>query len=248
MGNKKRLAPSRLKNYRIGRKRAIGSYRFKRRPVGQVRKSLAWAGSPFPREMWTTLTYTENIVMTSTTGAPSTYLFSTNGLYDCNISGTGNQPRYFDTLCGSNNTTAVYNNYKVHASKIDIQVIATGSDSTACRGFIGIGLYNTTASAPSSLAELRVRPDFKTKFLGYWSGGHDLVKMKRFTTTKHLFGIKDIADSEDLQGDKSANPSKDARWAICYVPFDETSTRTVSVLVRIKYFVQFYDMNDVADS
>lgn len=52
-------------------------------------QSMAWHGSPFPRELVTQITYAENLQITSTIGAPSNYLFSSNSLYDPNVSGTG---------------------------------------------------------------------------------------------------------------------------------------------------------------
>lgn len=210
--------------------------------------SIAWGGSPFPRELTTQLTYAENFTLSSTTGIPATYLFSANGLYDPNVTGTGSQPRFFDTLCGANNTTAPYNNYRVYAGKITVEVIPTGSDSTSMRGFIGVGLYNTTATGPSTLAEMRMRVDYKTRFLGYWSGGHDVARISRYADFKTLFGIKDMKDDPNVVGDSTANPSKSARWAVTYCPSDESSSRDVKVLVKIRYYVSFFDRNDVADS
>lgn len=238
------------KQYR-GRKFYMSLQRFRESGLeGNVasKGSLAWGGSPFPRELTTQLTYSENFTLSSTTGVPGTYLFSANGLYDPNISGTGTQPRFFDTLCGANNTTAPYNNYRVYASKITAEVIPNGSDSVGMRGFIGIGLYNTTATAPDTLAEMRMRVDYKTRFLGYWSGGHDVARLSRYAEFKQLFGIKDMKDDPNVVGDYTANPSKQARWAITYAPSDESSSRDVKVLVKIRYYVSFFDRNDVASS
>lgn len=203
----------------------------------------------FPKTMRTKLTYAENISITSSLGVPYNYLFSVNGCYDPNITGTGTQPRYFDTLCGATNTAAPYYNYRVFGSKITIEAIATGGDSTACRGFMGIGLYNTTTSGPSSLFEMRARKDYKTKFIGYWSGGHDMCKISRnCKSVAPLFGIKDIKDDLNLAGDYSYNPATEARWAITYIPFDESTSRSVQVLVKIVYDVEFFNRNDVLNS
>lgn len=158
------------------------------------------------------------------------------------------QPRFFDTLCGPNNGTAPYYNFRVFAGKITVEVIPTGSDSTSMRGFIGIGLFNTTATAPSTLAEMRMRADYKTKFLGYWSGGHDVCKISRYADIATLFGVKDLKDDQDTKGDYTTGPAKSARWGITYCPSDESSTRDVKILMKIKYYVQFFDRNDVGDS
>lgn len=216
--------------------------------VTRYSRALYWNGSPFPREYTTQLTYAENISVTSTAGVPYTYLYTFNGLYDPNITGTGGQPRYLDTLCGANNGTAPYLNYRVFASKISIQAFPTGSDAMTMRGWLGLGLYNTTATGPSTLAEMRARGDYKVRFVNYWYASNALCKMSRYAKVKSLFDIKDVKDDNDLVGDYTTNPSKQGRWAITWQPYDETATRSIQVLVKIQYYVTFFNRNDVADS
>lgn len=252
MGKYKRKAHKRLRrgtkqfSYNTVSRRTTRS----RSTVTKGSRAMYWHGSPFPREYVTQITYAENITITATTGAPNSYLYSMNGLYDPNISGTGGQPRYFDTLCGANNGTAPYYNYRVFASKISIAAMpaTTTTDTLAMRGWLGLGLYNTTATGPATLAEMQARGDYKTKFINYWYASNSMAKMKRYAKPQHLFDIKDVKDDDGLQGDYTANPSKQGRWAITWVPFNETSTVTISVLVKIKYYVTFYNRNDVADS
>jgi len=215
-------------------------------------QSIAWGSSPFPRELVTQVTYAENIQITATTGAPNNYLFSTNGLYDSNISGTGAQARFFDTLCGGTGTNAPYYNYRVSASKITVEAIPDGGtgggDTVNMRGYMGIGLFNTTTTGPSSLAEMKMRQDYRTRFIGYWSGGTDFGKLTRYAKMKSVFNIKDIKDDNDLVGDYTANPSKQARWCLTFIPADETTTARLRFLVKIVYYVTFFDRNDVTDS
>lgn len=213
-------------------------------------RSMAFHGSPFPREFTTQVTYTENLVSASTSGATVNYLFSANGLYDPNISGTGAQPRFFDTLCGANNGVTPYNQYRVTASKISCTIVPTGVDSVGMRAMVGIGLFNSTASAPSTLAELIAREDFgDVRPLGYWSGGHDIAYVKRYSgKIARLFDVIDIRTDEDLTGVYNANPTKEARWCITHVPMDETSSYTYRLMVKITYYVTFLNKNDVADS
>lgn len=247
------------RRYRRRRKLRIGATRKKSWKVTTYNKktgaairarssALVWHGSPFPREYPTQITFSDNVTLTSTSGAPASYLWSINSLYDPNVTGTGGQPRYFDTLCGANGTAAPYYNYRVFASKIRIQAIPTGADALTMRGFIGLGLFNTTATQPSSLSEMRARGDYKTKFIGYWYANNGTCKMKRFMKTKSLFDIKDVKDDNDLVGDYQTSPSKSGRWAVTWVPFDEVTTRSIQFSVVITYYVTFFNRNDVADS
>ena len=109
-----------------------------RNPSGS---SGAWYGSPFGRSLRTEMTFAENREIPVTAGVPYTYLYSINSLYDPNVTGTGNQPRFFDTICGANNTSAPYQQYRVYASKIEVTFIPTGADSVTMRGLVGIGLF-----------------------------------------------------------------------------------------------------------
>lgn len=116
------------------------------------------------------------------------------------------------------------------------------------RGFIGIGLLNTTATPASTLAEMRARQDYKTKYIGYWSGGHDMTKLTMYGHNKYLFGVKDLKDDPNVQGAWNGSPSKVGRWAVTYCPSDESSTRSVQILTKITYYTIFYDRNDPSDS
>jgi len=226
--------------------------RTKRRAIRRARKpklSMTWHHSPFGRTFKTQITYAENITITSTAGIPYNYLFSVNGLYDPNITGTGTQPRYFDTLCGANNSNAPFYNYRVLGSRISIEAMPTGSDAMTMRGFVGIGLYNTTASGPTTLMELRERQDYKIKYMGYWYSNNSMCRIARKSgSLAKLFGVKDIMDNVNTAGDYGSNPGTEARWAITFVPFDESSTRSISCLVKIIYDVVFFNRNDVANS
>jgi len=213
----------------------------------RARSSLAWHGSPFPSSLRTQFTYAENITITSTVGVPYNYLYSSNSLYDPNVTGTGSQPRFFDTLMGANSTSAPYQNYRVFASKITIECVDL-TDSINARGYIGLGFFPSTVTGPSTLAELRARSDFKSKYMGIYTGGRELCRLSRFGNNKTIFGIKDMKDDEETQALYNASPAKAGRWCITYIPFNETSTVIIHCMVKITYFVQLFTRNDVADS
>jgi len=208
---------------------------------------MAWLGSPFPREMMTQFTYADNITITSTVGAVYNYLYSTNSLYDPNVTGTGDQPRFFDTLVGANSSSAPYQSYRVLSSKITIEAIDL-TDSINARGFVGVGVFPSTVTGPSSLAELRARKDFITKYMGIYTGGKELCTVTRYQDNKTLFGIKDMKDDEETAALYNAPPTKGGRWCISYVPFNETSTAIIHVLVKITYYCQLFNRNDVSNS
>lgn len=216
------------------------------RRAGAIR-SVSYKGCPFGEQLNTTFTYAENFTLASLAGLPATYEFSTNSLHDPNFTGTGIQPRYFDSLCGPNNGTAPYKSYRVYSSKITVEVLNI-NDSIGDRGFVGIGCYTSNSSAPSDLTEMRERADYKTKFMGIYTGGRDLCKFSRTMANKTLFGIKDMKDDEETAAVYNASPVKAGRWAITYIPADESTSGGARCLCKIVYRCQLFNRNDVADS
>ena len=99
-----RRRPSRLSIYRVPRRPSTGK--------------LNWGKGPFPENLWTEVVYSDQFQLTCTAGALQQYTFAMNGLYDPNLTGTGSQPRYFDTLCGANTTAAPYRAYVVKAARM----------------------------------------------------------------------------------------------------------------------------------
>lgn len=100
-------------------------------------------GLGFPKKMIMTHRYCANQSVQSSTGVMANYVFSCNGMYDPDITGTGGQPLYFDQM------TAIYNHYTVIGSKVTIKVL-NASPST---GIIGCGILinDDTATTPTTL-------------------------------------------------------------------------------------------------
>jgi len=208
---------------------------------------MAWNGQPFPREMNTTFTYATSVVLVSTAGAVNSQLFSSNSLYDPDVTGAGSQPRFFDTLVGANATAAPYNNYRVHSSKITVEAMTT-TDSVGARGFMGLGFFSSAGTPASTIQEMRERRDYKTKFMGIYTGSRELVRMSSKKANKYLWGIKDMKDDDETAAAYNANPIKAGRWAISYGTFDVATTATIRLLVKITYYCTLQTMNDVTDS
>jgi len=209
-------------------------------------QSLSWKGTPFPEQLNTSFSYSSNFTLASLAGTPDTHLFSTNSLYDPDVTGTGIQPRYYDTLVGANNATQPYRSYRVYTSKITVEVINV-NDSIGDRGFIGIGCFPSSVTNPTTLAEMRERADYKTKYVGIYTG-RDMCKFSRSMSNKIIFGIKDMKDDEETAAIFSTSPVKEGRWAVTYFPADESSSGAVRILCKIVWRCQLFTRNDVANS
>lgn len=81
------------------------------------------------------LKYSTDIQLNATAASIDVHVFSANGLYDPDVTSTGNQPRLFDQYM------ALYNHYTVVAAAISVETLA--SQGGAC-------VFGVTALAGST--------------------------------------------------------------------------------------------------
>lgn len=168
--------------------------------------SLSSAGMKgFPKKLKFIHKYAELASFTAGAGTTSTRLFSCNGLFDPDITATGHQPSYFDTL------TSIYDHYTVFRSSIRVQVLPSTNS-------LQVGLYidddTTTASFVQQAAEQG------TGVLGVLTSqaARPLV-LRRTWNAKEYFG-GDIFDNDNLQGTSSANPTEQSYFVLSVNSFD----------------------------
>ncbi len=121
----------------------------------------------------TELAYADYFSINPTTGAPATYVFSCNGLYDPNITGTGHQPHGFDQLMQN------YKNYQVLSSSIEVvlfpKALLVGGQTTTTTlapqilgSFVSLCVRDTSTPLTGLLTvnyAILERPGMKTAFV-----------------------------------------------------------------------------------
>lgn len=220
-------------------------YRAPRRPSVGVMK---WGKGPFPENLWTEVVYAQQITLTSVAGAPATHTYCLNGLYDPDITTTGGQPRYFDTLCGANNTAAPYNKYVVKAARAKVIAFDQGPDSAGVPTMIGLTSCPSSTTAPNSIGELMQRNDTNYGYLGHYYGGKPFAQVTRTTDIAATLGVKDLEDNGNVQAQYNANPSNLVYLYVVAAPMNQSSEPTIVLQVEIRYWVKFFALNDVPDS
>lgn len=155
----------------------------------------------FPNRLAIKHKYAEVTTLTSTSGGLVSYLYSCNGMYDPNITGTGTQPMYFDEL------GALYDHYTVIKSYAkftfvtqstlnNCAVVAVSIDDDATPPTsIAAGMQQGTATV-KNYATSQTEPLVITKS---WSSG--------------LFG-PDPLDNDKMSGTTAANPQEESLYCI----------------------------------
>ena len=183
-----------------------------------------------------------------TAGALQQYTFAMNGLYDPNLTGTGSQPRYFDTLCGANTTAAPYRAYVVKAARMKVMAYAQGPDSAGIPSVVAISGIAGTSTGPSTVTEQMQRNDTNYGLLSYYAGGKPIATVYRTCEVAPTLGVKDIEDANGTNAAYSANPTNLAHFVVTVAPLNQSTAPVINLNVEIRYWVKFYSLNDVVDS
>lgn len=188
--------------------------------------------------------------MTSAVGALIGHTFRANSLYDPNETGTGHQPRFYDTLLGGNNTAAPYGSYIVYGAKISVWFNNVGS-SYQGGGLVAVRYRNNTASLASSLDEAIERRTYRVKQMGSSvSGSPTLTKISIYVPMSKVFGVSKrgiLDDAETYGAAYNANPTKVAHFDVIFQPAI-AGTSTIYFSCKIVYYAKLLAKNDVADS
>lgn len=189
-----------------------------------------------PKQLYNTLTYCETVNVSLSVAGLGSFLFSCNGMYDPNISGTGHQPRGFDQMM------ALYDHYTVLKSRMKMTVVSNGNYPLVC----SLGQDDdTTISAPNSY-DIWEREGFKTIIFN--SGAQtNPSSLYSWWDAKKVFG-GDPQSDPTMQGTSSANPTEQT-YFVCY--FDGGAagvSGSVTILVRIEYDVVFDELQSFASS
>jgi len=178
---------------------------------------------PIPKLLYNRLKYAETVnVALGVTGLGS-YLFSCNGMYDPNITGTGHQPMYFDQYC------AMYDHYTVLKSMIKVTVVA----NTQAALIFSLGQDDDTSISAATSSTIWERPGFQTKVVNTPIQPNDTVLWSRWDAKKTFGG--DPKSDPDLQGTASANPTEQTYYVIYFDGSVNIASTNVTVLVEIWY-------------
>lgn len=165
-------------------------------------------------------------------GTMDEYVFSANGLYDPNISGTGHQPIGFDQM------TQFFDHYVVLGSKIRVNY--RNNDATYAQ-IVTLRLSdNSTETADGRLAIENGRSMWK--LIGPSGDGiSDQCEIEMGCNPAKFLGRKNPLSDPELKGSSSANPSEQAYWMIGCAPETAVDGGSVQLVVHIQYTVAWIE-------
>lgn len=193
--------------------------------------------SPVPRTMMTKMKYVSSFAIDPALGVVGVRVFSTNGLYDPDITGVGHQPRGFDQLM------ALYDHYTVCGSKISVQ-FSPRNNSTIPQT-VGVALRDN-ATAEVDILDYLEQGYVKSTSLSPNSGYRSIINYK--CNPRRWLGYKDTRDADNLKGTASANPTEQAYWHVFTEPIEGVDAQAVYCRATIEYILLLTEPKDLISS
>lgn len=218
---------------------------YKKRSKSKVQKRrkvpFSLATVPLKRTLATTVRYFEpNFTLDpGVAGLAANYIFSANGLFDPNITGTGHQPLGFDQLM------VMYNHYVVIGAAIKVEF--WNEDATFTQ-LVSLSIQSST-TAPITATNLIEQGRCVWTTLGVANSGtdHGVLEMK-INPNKFLNRTKPLSDPE-LKGSSSANPTEQAYFTLLCTPNNSTQNSSqVRCSATIEYSTIFFEPKILTES
>jgi len=242
--------PRKVRKYvkrRVARKPARRVRRYTRKKVRNLNRSV----SPFPNTYYTQLRYATQASVTVTAGAQNYHTFFVNSLYDPDATGTGTQPKFFDTLCGAANGTAPYGSYRVHGCKYKINFVNTNSSQNSISyvaARVRDGNTGAITSATAGYDTFRETPNCRVKMLFNGTSSAASKWITGYIPIKKVLSVKDLRDDPDTAAAYNANPAEAVYLDMHVRTQDAATTATFQVFITLTFMCEFFDRNLVAQS
>ncbi len=192
----------------------------------------------FPHSVRKRLTYSTNFSVTGTSGAAGAYVFSANGPFDPDITGTGHQPMGFDQMM------LYYEHYIGISAKINVWALNLNSTLGCC---VGISI-NASTSVVTSASTLVENGNLVWEMLSISTGALNCKQLMASVNVGKFEGIDDVKDQSDLRGDTASNPAEQVYFHVCAWAADGSSTIGPTFQAVIEYDVWFVEPRKITPS
>jgi hypothetical protein len=185
------------------------------------------------------LTYHTEITLSGTYPTPAWHIFSANGMFDPDITGTGHQPYGFDQYM------LQYNHYTVIGAKCNVW---TENSSQQNPYWLLIRTAAGTTTLTNRLQCLEAPIDFTRKYIGVRAQRDSHSKVSRGCSIKRFLS-QDPMQEDSNAGSAAANPAEGVYFHVGVLGKDAfTSTGSQVLNVSIEYIAIFHEPKEVLPS
>lgn len=166
------------------------------------------------------------------------YVFTANGLYDPNITGTGHQPMGFDQMM------LFYEHYTVTNAKITVNFYNVDADDSV---IVGV-LIAPDATIETNFSKLNENGMLQKHWLTPSGGNNPKCSFTLNANISKLNGKKDVKSEDDFRGDAAANPAEQSYFHL--FAYNQATVNVVAVIfeVLITYTATFTEPRKMVQS
>jgi len=208
-----------------------------RRTFSTIPRALPRLQTGFPKQLMITHRYVDTFVVATSSSLIGKYVFSANGMFDPNITGTGHQPMYFDQQTG------IYNHYVVVRSKI--KVFASSAASAGVPTMFCILGNDDPTTTPVSLEGVRENANASPLKMIVPDQGTPVILTASYDANQ-IFG-PNATSQDNLEGTAAANPTEGYFFVVCQQGIPVTGT-TINYFVEIEYQALWRELKDIVSS
>jgi len=190
----------------------------------------------FPARRTVKLRYSDYATLSSASGVVAAYVFTANGLYDPNRTGTGHQPMGFDQMCLS------YEHFCVVSSRITV----TFRNTTSSTPTVAIAVSPSTTNL-TSIPQLIESGALQMTVLEYKGADGSCQTLQVAMRTTQFHGVVDALDDPSLQGSAAADPVEGSYY-ILYLWDTLGVSGSCSADVVIEYTAIFTEPRQLTES
>jgi len=181
------------------------------------------------------LYYEYQLVMGTTLGVPTSYVFSANGAFDPNITGTGHQPMGFDQMM------SLYDQYCVMSSSI--QVTFAGLSTSVAR--VALMLYDQPVAStdPSRLVENGLAKMGVLATSAAVNAHYSVCTLNLHCDVGKYFGVpfSELKVNPSFIGTAAANPTEQVYFIVDLWGGFSATTMTLVFDVLLSYDIYYYE-------
>jgi hypothetical protein len=170
---------------------------------------------------------------TITSGASSagTYVFSANGCFDPDITGTGGQPMGFDQAM------VFFNHYTVRRSRVRVVFL---TNSTNLRATVALSVSGSS-TAVSVIENLIENGDCTFQVLEYAGAMGGTATMTRSLDVGKFQDVPEVMDDPNMRGDAASNPTEQVYYHLSVWNSASAATLSTDFQILIEYDVIFHE-------
>lgn len=224
--------PVRRRNFRHKKAPRRGGKKYgKRKAKYQKAVITHMRGNGFSDQTSARLTYVQNLVLSPGLSF-TTYAFRGNSLYDPDYTAGGHQPLYFDQY------SEIYNKYRVMGCSIRVD---TNNASTASALYF-IAFPSTETGSLLSISAALEQGRAKAPKIIPLGQTMSSARLKSYCSTRKALGqTKTQVMDDDNAAGIGANPLQIWYWNLFWESTDGSSAVITHAIVKLTYYVQFFD-------